>query len=285
MDVEVNIINSFSIKGTGGNPAAVVLDADALSNGEKQSIATKIGLSETAFVSSSQVADFKLDFFTPNKQIAHCGHATIATFSYLKSIGRISENQSSKETIDGVREILYVDGEAYMQQTSPTYYTIPDPTAVLNSLGIEGRHLNRDFPISVVNTGNSMLLVGLSDEDLLPTLRPDMARIATITCELNCIGYYVFALSAQGVDAQTRMFAPFYGIEEESATGMGAGPLGCVLHGINKDKTTFRIGQGKYMQPPSESLLKVSVQANSAGVKSLMAGGGAYLDRQFSLKI
>ncbi|WP_245823732.1 PhzF family phenazine biosynthesis protein [Photobacterium proteolyticum] len=41
------------------------------------------GLSETAFVSQSDVADFKLAFFTPNRRIAHCGHATIATFSCL----------------------------------------------------------------------------------------------------------------------------------------------------------------------------------------------------------
>ena len=52
-----------------------------LSNEQKILIAQKVGLSETAFFSKSTVTDFKLDFFTPTRQIAHCGHATIAAFS------------------------------------------------------------------------------------------------------------------------------------------------------------------------------------------------------------
>ncbi|MFZ6009121.1 MAG: PhzF family phenazine biosynthesis isomerase, partial [Bacteroidota bacterium] len=80
-EVTIKIINAFSIQGTGGNPAGVVLNADNLSPAEKQRVAAATGLSETAFVSRSNQADFKLDFFTPVRQIAHCGHATIATFS------------------------------------------------------------------------------------------------------------------------------------------------------------------------------------------------------------
>ena len=80
-EVKVAILNAFVDSGKGGNPAGVVLDADCLTDSQKLDIAQKIGLSETAFVSNSHTADFKLDFFTPQKQIAHCGHATIATFS------------------------------------------------------------------------------------------------------------------------------------------------------------------------------------------------------------
>ena len=68
-----------------------MLDADRLTSQQKQEIATKVGLSETAFVSPSSVAEFKLDFFTPVKQIPHCGHATIGTFTYLKKNGMIKD--------------------------------------------------------------------------------------------------------------------------------------------------------------------------------------------------
>ena len=87
--VTVQILNAFAENGTGGNPAGVVLNADDLSDKNKLEIAKKVGLSETAFVSKSNTEDFKLDFFTPNKQIAHCGHATVATFSYLRQIGTL----------------------------------------------------------------------------------------------------------------------------------------------------------------------------------------------------
>lgn len=88
--IEVQIINAFVDNQKGGNPAGVVLNADNLTNEQKLKVASKVGLSETAFVSKSTMADYKLDFFTPTRQIAHCGHATIATFSYLSQLGLIS---------------------------------------------------------------------------------------------------------------------------------------------------------------------------------------------------
>jgi len=62
MKVNVNVVNAFVEGEIGGNPAGVVLNADNLSTAQRLKIARKIGLSETAFVSTSAVADFKLDF-------------------------------------------------------------------------------------------------------------------------------------------------------------------------------------------------------------------------------
>ena len=101
MKIKAHIINAFVDGNIGGNPAGVVLNADGLSSGNKLEIASIIGLSETAFVSSSEVADFKLEFFTPTKQIAHCGHVTIATFAYLKELGRVTASRTSKENVNG----------------------------------------------------------------------------------------------------------------------------------------------------------------------------------------
>ena len=64
MKVTVHIINAFVDNSDGGNPAGVVLDADNLTDSQKLTIAKKVGLSETAFVSQSLQADYKLDFFT-----------------------------------------------------------------------------------------------------------------------------------------------------------------------------------------------------------------------------
>ncbi|MEI9908479.1 MAG: PhzF family phenazine biosynthesis protein [Bacteroidota bacterium] len=52
------------------------------------------------------------------------------------------------------------------------------------------------------------------------------------------------------------MFGPYYGIPEESATGMAAGPLACYLHDkLGQGKKHFLIEQGYFMQHPSPSLL------------------------------
>jgi len=90
MDITVNVVDAFIDSGQGGNPAGVVLDAGGFSAETKQRIAARVGLSETVFVSPSSVADFKLEFFTPTRQIPHCGHATIATFCYLLQRGKIT---------------------------------------------------------------------------------------------------------------------------------------------------------------------------------------------------
>src|SRR5689334_16933274 len=148
MKVDVQIVNAFVFNNKGGNPAGVVLDADHFTNEQKLKIAAKTGMSETAFVSKSDQADFKLDFFTPNRQIAHCGHATIATFSYLAQLGRVPHKNSSKETIDGRREILMTGDLAFMEQRAPRY---SEPTnlkeKIIKSLGIIESDLIEDKPI------------------------------------------------------------------------------------------------------------------------------------------
>ena len=72
--IKVQILNAFVDNNKGGNPAGVVFDADDLSIKEKQEIAAKIGYSETAFVSKSNIADYKLDFFgyKKNRPLEEC---------------------------------------------------------------------------------------------------------------------------------------------------------------------------------------------------------------------
>ncbi|MDQ7948865.1 MAG: PhzF family phenazine biosynthesis protein [Pedobacter sp.] len=285
MNITVNFINAFSQYGKGGNPAAVVLDADHLSAEERQRLAYKTGLSETAFVSRSKTADFKLDFYTPLRQIAHCGHATIATFSYLRQNGMLAgKAQSSKETIDGNRNISLIKNEVFMEQQAPTCRMLmpDDLDFVAHSLGLDAFC---ELPL-IVNTGNAFLIVEVANEDVLLHLRPNFQMIQSISEKYDLIGYYVFCRTdAVGLDATARMFAPAYGIREESATGMAAGPLACYLFstGLRKDK--FAIEQGKLMTPPSPSSIKVDLLIDKQKIKSLLVGGTATLVEQKTIQI
>ena len=225
----VNIVNAFVDGDQGGNPAGVVLDADTLSAADKLHIAQLVGLSETAFVSRSQVAGIKLEFFTPNRQIAHCGHATIATFSLLAQRGLVAGAESSKETIDGIRRIVLRGEAAFMEQLAPTYLDEADfppgvsANRILASLGLTPARVAASP--CVVATGNRFVLVQLRSEAQLAELSPSMEEIAAISAAFGAIGYYVFATTGGEFDASARMFGPHYGVEEEAATGMAAGPL------------------------------------------------------------
>lgn len=83
------LVDSFTDKRFEGNPAGVVLDADRLTAAQKQQIAAEIHASETAFVSKSNKADLKVEFFTPTTQVDFCGHATLATFYMLAESGKV----------------------------------------------------------------------------------------------------------------------------------------------------------------------------------------------------
>ncbi len=227
-DVSIKIVNAFSVDGKGGNPAGVMLNADNISSNERQEISTKVGLSEIAFVSKSNRADFKIDFFTPTRQIAHCGHATIATFSYLKQMGLLKGDRSSKETIDGNRDIYFKNGLPYMEQTSPAYTNVEaELSEILESLNLSYADLSENYLPSIVNTGNSFLIVPVANEGVLKKLQPDMQKVKEYSDKHNLIGYYVFFLPIEkGGAVSTRMFAPRYGINEEAATGNGGRSIG-----------------------------------------------------------
>lgn len=287
--VTVQILNAFAENGKGGNPAGVVLNADELTAKNKLEIARKVGFSETSFVSKSKTEDFKLDFFTPNKQIAHCGHATVATFSYLKQIGALKSDRSSKETIDGSRKIKMIGDLAFMEQLAPKYLDVSHKESdILKSLGLSKTDLLLNAPIQLVNTGNSFILIPVKSKEILKSIVPDLNLITEVSKEFDLIGYYVFStdMESTAYDATSRMFAPSYGIEEEAGTGMAAGPLASYLFDVLKmEQSSFKIQQGKYMKVPSPSLIVVNLQIEKDEIMGLMAGGVGLLQREIEIDI
>ncbi|WP_417455718.1 PhzF family phenazine biosynthesis protein [Kordiimonas sp.] len=281
--VELKVIDAFVKDGGGGNPAGVVLDAGALSASDMQAIAREADLSETAFVSKHPEAGFRLDFFTPNRRIAHCGHATIAAFSHMARLGTVGQGETVKHTVDGPRKIIIEGHRAYMEQTAPRYEKSPlwhgvSEEDVLTSLGITRDDLCVGGDPILINTGNSFMVVGVRDAAVLATLRPKRGEVEAISETLDLVGYYVFTpiLAEKGVAATARMFGPRYSIEEEAATGMAAGPLACLLHdrfGVRDDR--ILIEQGRFMATPSVSEIEVQLKTKCGQITGLMAGGDA----------
>ena len=282
--VTVQIVNAFVDGDVGGNPAGLVLDAESYDRATRQAIARAVGLSETAFVSPSSVAAVRLEFFTPTRQVAHCGHATIAAFGYLAQHGLITGSHSSKETIDGVRDIILKGELAFMAQSAPCYTPL-DPgagggerTAVLASLGLETADLLPGYGPMVVSTGANGLMVPLRDAATVRGVEPDVAAVERLSAALDLVEYYVFSPETRvpGRDAGARMFAPLYGIPEEAATGMAAGALACYLHdhlGVRKD--TLLIEQGYLMPRPSPSVLIAEFDRDGERIGAVRVGGRA----------
>lgn len=289
--VPVHIVNAFVRDGAGGNPAGVVLDADDLDAGARLAIASQVGLSETAFASRSDVADIRLEFYTPTRQIAHCGHATVATFALLHQLGRLPSGALTKETVDGLRDVAVQGDRVFMRQLAPVGVDLPLPQGptlqeLARSLGLGPAALaEAGEPLCIMSTGNRFLLVPLRGARDLARVRPDHEQVAEISERLDLVGFYLYAVQAQGraegraegrAVATTRMFAPRFGIDEEAATGMAAGPLACRLWQRGQVKAAdVEIEQGVLMTPASPSRLFVRLDLDEAGVRGLSVGGCA----------
>jgi len=287
MRITVHTVNAFvdaeAGAAVGGNPAGVVLAADGLGADQRQALAARLRLSETAFVSASATASRKLEFFTPTRQIAHCGHATIAAFWLMQHLGQLRDGVHSKETIDGNRAILVEGTRIAMEQSAPIYTELTPgahPQQVLDALQLRADDLIAGPPPAVVHTGNAFLVVGVRERERLAAIQPRLEQIAQLSHAHNLIGFYVFCLQPDvpGRHAAARMFAPRYGINEEAATGMAAGPLACWLHDrLGMAQPRFLLEQGRLMPHPSPSLIEVSLDIGSSGIERLWAGGTARL--------
>ena len=290
MDIQVSIINAFVDEGAGGNPAGVVLDADHLSTAEKQQIAALVGVSETAFVSRSDTADFKLDFFTPKRQIAHCGHATVATFCYLAQIGRLMKTGTSKETIDGDRAIFMDGDRAFMAQTAPIYTELSagDQARAIAAVGLDRSQLVVGGRPLLVNTGNTFLLFPVKDLATLKQIEPNLAEIEAISDAHDLVGFHLFSRETEkpGRVASARMFAPRYGIVEEAATGTATGTQACYLYDvIGVKETEMVMEQGIGMRPSAPSELFARLHMGKTGIESVRVGGRAQVMSQRKIMI
>jgi PhzF family phenazine biosynthesis protein len=275
------IVRAFVRDNKGGNPAGVVLDAEMLSHTQKQGIASKIGLSETAFVSLDTEADFFLEFFTPTRQIANCGHATLGSFGLMKQLGRLDRNHFTIRTETGKNEIWVNSNKVMMEQRKPNFEIVPIES-VLPSLGLTLEEVI--IPATIVNTGNSFLIIQLRNESTLSSIRPDMKQIEQLSESYDLIGYYLFVRTEGEKDSVARMFGPRYGIIEESATGMAAGPLACFLHTLRQDtRKRFIIHQGDYMNVPSPSRLEVELNIIGEQISNLFVSGQISVEKELNL--
>lgn len=287
--VNVQIVHAFADGKVGGNPAGLVLEADRLSTADKLTIAAQVGLSETAFVSASRLAAIRLEFFTPQRQIAHCGHATIATFSYLRQLGYLHGDRSSKETIDGIRQIFFEGDLAFMEQTGPVFSNMmpADEVPALQALGLSRQDLLPGHPLEMVHTGNSFLIIPVKEASRLKAVNPNPKMIEALSTQYDLIGFYAYAPATEAFAvATTRMFAPLYGIAEEAATGMAAGPLAAYLDKYDRlAQDPIQIIQGQLMELPSPSRILVKLEKRDGKIQGLYAGGTAYLAGQLEIEL
>jgi PhzF family phenazine biosynthesis protein len=279
MKIKAFTLNSFAKSNEGGNPAAVVFNADNLSENDMKKIAGIIGFSETAYVMKSALADFKVRFFTPAEEVDLCGHATVGVYYLLLSLGQIKPGMYTQETKAGILNVeVKEDMTIIMNQALPIFYDTICKEEVADSLNISASEIEEDLPVQIVSTGLKDIIIPIKNIDILRAIKPDFEKVAEISRKYNTIGYHIFTLqSLNGSDAHCRNLAPLYGIPEESATGTSNGALACYLFKYDKinlkNTKCIVIEQGYSMGKPSEIIVSLAVQDKE--VVEVMVGGKA----------
>ena len=273
--VEVYVISAFSKEGRGGNRAGIVLDSRDLVPAKMMAIAKDLGYSETAFLMESNIADFKLRYFTPIEEVPLCGHATIAAFSILNSLGRLGKDAYTIETKAGTLNIrTEKDGMIFMEQNRPTYFETLKPDIFAGCL--EDRFIDTALPIQIVSTGLKDIMLPVDSREHLERLNPNFTNMVRLCCDQDVVGIHAFALTdGAETTAICRNFAPRYGINEESATGTSSCALACYLFQHYKRQSQYIFEQGFNLNSVSQLVVNIARQGSS--IDTVHVGGYGHL--------
>jgi trans-2,3-dihydro-3-hydroxyanthranilate isomerase len=282
-------VDVFTDRPFGGNPLAVVLDAEGLSTEEMQAVAREFNYSETTFVLPPRDAahDAEVRIFTVNSEIPFAGHPNVGTAYVLATRAKSPPARLLFEEKAGLVpvEILSEGGKVLSAElTAPqalkrlTQLSAEQAAACL-SLSAADVRTDRHAP-HVISVGLPFLAVELASREALRRARPNADAFAkTFPVDESDAVYFYTRDVPEGekpCDVQARMFHPgASGLSEDPATGSAtaaAAALLAELDGRADGELKLCIGQGVDMGRPS--LLLTRVVKRGGKVVSAHVGGG-----------
>jgi PhzF family phenazine biosynthesis protein len=243
-DIEYRIVDAFTNRPFEGNPAAVVLDAQGLSDDQMQRIAREFNLSETTFIlpPEDSEASLRIRWFTPGQEVSMCGHATLAGIHALLEEGRYVSLLDEPdmflpiETRGGLlkarcEKIGTSDGVMiWLDLIDPTLTPFAFHAEEWSPLlGIPAVDFEAGLPSMLTQDGD--LLVFVCNFQTLVSAQPDFGALGKFCKRAGIRGVSVVTLEtpSPSLDGQSRFFAPAAGIDEDPVTGSVHGPLGVYL--------------------------------------------------------
>lgn len=198
-------VDAFTDRVFGGNPAAVCILDQWLSDTQMQAIGNENNLAETVFV----VPDgdqYHIRWFTPDVEVDLCGHATLAAAFVLKMVLKVPQKVLKFQTLSkGVLSVTQEEELFFLNFPTDSIAPIAPLEGALEGLGVA--------PIEYWK-GETDFIVVLKNETAVADLQPDMRWIK----QLGERGLIVTA-PGDSVDFVSRFFAPQTGVDEDYVTG------------------------------------------------------------------
>ena len=291
------IYDVFTDTAFGGNPLAVVFDADRFDDDEMQTIAREFNLSETTFVRSAehQPHSANVRIFTPGRELPFAGHPTVGTSIALaerRMEGKLPDDgidvvEMLEEKVGPVRcAVRLVPGEPGfaefdLPRTSSQIEASLEPADMAAALGIGVHEIGfENHTVSLWSAGVPFIMVPLHDLSVASKLEFNAERWLSFAPKVDGIpaDCYAYCRDGERHDASfhARMFAPGMGIPEDPATGAAVAALsGAIQHfdGLLDGVHPLIIEQGLEMGRPS--YIHLHIESEGGAVKGARIGGQA----------
>src|SRR5262245_34863924 len=206
--IPITVVDAFTDRPFAGNPAAVCVLEHWPSDGWLQLVGREMNLSETAFLVRRTGNEFELRWFTPRVEVALCGHATLASAHSLWESGIARREVVSFVTrkCGTLTATPLPSGEIELDFPAKPATPAEPPADMRPARGAKAVTVARN---------EFDYLVELATDAELRELRPDFARLNSVTCR----GVIVTAKAADSrFDFVSRFFAPQAGINEAPVT-------------------------------------------------------------------
>src|SRR5580658_6055710 len=275
----------FSSRPLAGNSLAVFLDGRGLTDGEMQSIAREMNLSETTFILRRDAATereqgIRVRIFTVQEELPFAGHPTLGTAFALRAGGGAENSGAKKVVLElnvGKVPVHFEDSDGQpafgeMTQLDPTFPMQHEREAVARATGLRLEDFDDSLPIETVSTGVPFTVTPLKSLAVIENLHIDLHHAAEYLAQTA--GKFFYFVTRETVDREARLHARmlFYNAEDP-ATGSAAGCAAAwmVAHGVAKPDERVLIEQGVEMKRPSRIFVRASLRDNR--VVNVRVGG------------
>lgn len=277
------IVDVFAEKKYAGNQLGVFPEANGLSEAQMQQLAKEMNYSETTFILSGEPRDggYDVRIFTPDKEIPFAGHPTLGTAFVIQQeiIGQPVDTVTLNLKV-GQIPVNFSYGEQgpdtlTMRQKEPTFGATLDSSAIAEILDLKTVDLDDRFPVEEVSTGLPFLIVPLKTLHSLRQIRVDTNKCSSFIDNLNAKAILAFCPETHHKknDLCARVFAHYYGVPEDPATGSANG---CLAGYLVKNRywghrhIDIRVEQGYEIRRPS--LLFLKAQENQGKIDVFVGG-------------